>query len=248
MYHRVRGLVLRGVPYKENALVLTLLTAELGRVTVSAYGARGRSGRLAAGTQTLCWSEFVLEERRGRLTCGEASVLESFEGLRKELSALALGAYFARLLELVCAENVPDEPSLRLGLNALYAVGGALWPQEHIKAAFELRLLAGAGFRPRLESCAVCGAAEPAEPMFSPLAGLVHCRGCGAGVQGASLPLDAESLAAMRYVTDAPPKRVFSRPPVGEDSARRFHRAAESFARAQLELPGAALDYWKKVR
>ena len=242
MYATTRGLVLRGVRYKEADLLLTVLTEERGKLTIRARGALRRNSRLGAASQALCWSEFTLFGSRGRWTADEASALEQFLGLREDIAQLALGTYFAELLDTVCAEEAPEGPALRLALNALYALSRGIYGPEHVKSVFELRLMCLAGFEPEVAACGVCGRTDPAEPMFSPEMGLVHCRACGA-----ALPLDGESLAAVRHIVSAPAKREFSFV-IPEESERRLSRAAEAFVRWQLDRGFSSLDYWKSVQ
>ncbi len=103
------------------------------------------------------------------------------------------------------------------------------------------------GFEPEAAVCGVCGRPDVAEPMFSPASGMVHCRACGTVAEGGSVPLDGESLAALRHIVSAAPKKEFAFA-IPEDAERRLARAAESFVRRQLDRGFASLDYWKSVQ
>ncbi len=250
MAETFKGLVLREVRYKESDRMLTLLTDRHGLISIKAQGALGRKSRIAAATQLLCFSEFSVSEARytgGRWRIDAASVIDQFEGLREDFANLALGVYFAELLATVCAEDVPDTAALSLGLNALYALSRRLYEPEHIKAVFELRLMASEGFEPVLDGCGVCGRREVTEPMFSPVSGLLHCRGCSGAVSGGSLPLDADSLTAMRHAVHAEPKKIYNFVILPE-SEERLGRVAELFCARQLDRLLPSLDYWKSVK
>lgn len=247
MYATVRGLVLREVRYKEADRLLTLLTEDRGKLTVRARGALRKGSRLGAASQTLCWSEFTLFGNKGRWTADEGSTLEQFLGLRGDIAALALGAYFAELLDTVCAEDLPDSAALRLGLNALYALSRGLFDPARIRSVFELRLMCLEGFRPELDACGVCGRADVAEPMLALGDGMLHCRACGAGAFGASLPLDGEALAAARHIVNAPAKKEFAFS-IPERAQERLSRACEAYVRRQLDRSFSSLDYYKSVK
>ena len=60
MHLTTKGLVLREVNYKESDKILTVLTAEEGKLTVSARGCSKKGSALAAASQLLVWSEFTL--------------------------------------------------------------------------------------------------------------------------------------------------------------------------------------------
>lgn len=247
MFMTTKGLVLREVRYKEADRILTLLTEERGKITVRARGALRKGSRMAAATQTLCFSEMTLFGNKGRWMVEEASTAEQFLGLREDFADLSLGIYFAELLETVCAEDVPDKTALSLGLNALYALSRKLYDPEHIKAVFELRLMCAEGFEPEVSRCAVCGRADVQEPLFSPEAGLLYCRGCAGVVMGGAIPLEEGALAAVRHVVTAPPKKIYNFA-IDEEAAKRFRRLCESFAARQLDRLLPSLDYWKSVK
>lgn len=247
MHLTTTGLVLREVRYKEADRILTVLTADQGKLTVKARGALRKGSRIGAASQPLCYSEFTMFGNRGRWTADEGVSLEQFLGLREDIAQLALGAYFAELLDTVCPEDVPVPRTLSLALNALYALSHGIYGAEHVKAVFELQLLCLEGFLPEVEACGVCGKVAVDEPMFSPVSGLVHCRDCGSVVPGGSVPLDREALDAMRYIAAAEPKKAFSFV-IPEESEMRLGKACESFVRQQLDRNFYSLDYWKSVK
>ena len=246
MYKTFHGLVLREVRYKESSKILTVLTEEEGKITAEARGALRKGSKFAASAQNLVWSEMTFFENRGRFILTEGSVLEDFAALRGDLAEYALGCYFAELLETVSDEDSPDSALLHLGLNALFALSRKLYPPEHIKAVFELRLMCLSGFAPMLDRCADCGSREPEQPRFSVYGSAVHCAGCAPAAPGKSLPLCADSLEAMRYVCVAAPRKIYSFT-LEEPAARRFYRVCEEYALAQLDRGFKTLDYWKSV-
>lgn len=244
MFNTTKALVLREVRYKEADRILTLLTESDGKITAKARGALRKSSRTAAATQQLTWSEMTLFGNRGKWTVNEASVLDGFDGLRTDLEAFALGAYFAECLEALSVEDQPDPALLQLGLNSLYALSRGLYAPWLIKASFELRLMALAGYTPDLDACASCGK-EPDRPVLSLQDGRVSCAACPHG--GETLPLCTESLAAMRYILSAPAKRLFSFSVEGA-AADRLAYAAEAYLLRQAERRFGTLEYYKQVR
>lgn len=244
MFVRTRGLVLREVPYKESDKILTLLTEEQGKITVKARGARRKNSPLSAATQQLTYSEFTLFESRGRWTVNEAEAAALFPELREDLDKLALGCYFAQVLEQTGDEDQPTPGLLRLGLNALYALGKLPRPAGLIKAAFELKALALSGYQPDLEACRVCGG-EPRDPWFSLTQGVVSCGEHRQG-EGPWLALTPGVLHAMEHVLWGEEKRLFSFALEPEDLAR-FGEVCEGFLLRQLDRRFSTLDFWKSL-
>ena len=223
-----RGLVLRATETKEADYILTVLTAEHGRLAVIARGARRRSSKLAAACQHLAFSELVLYRRGSWHYLDEASTIALFDGLRADLEKLSLASYFAEMAEAVTSEDLPSGEVLSLLLNSLYALDTLDRPNELVRAAFELRLLALSGYEPLLDDCAMCGRTDPVEPVFD------AAQGVGA-------------LAAMRHIVGAPSKRLLSFT-LEPASLARLSVACETFAAVQLDRRFRTLDFYKSIR
>lgn len=241
----IKGLVLRVTETKEADDILTVLTAEHGRLPVIARGARRKNSRLAAACQHLAFSELVLYRRGEWHMLDEASTITLFDGLRTDIEKLSLASYFAELTEAVTGEELPAGEILSLLLNALYALDTLDRPQELVRAAFELRLLSLSGYEPLLDGCAVCGESEPSEPVFDVMQGVVLCRKC-AGLSG-GVPLDAGALAAMRHIVGAPMKRLLSFA-LSSPSDRYLSAASEAFTTAQLDRHFKTLTFYKSIK
>ena len=167
MHITTKALVLRGVDYKESDRILTLLTQEQGKLTASARGCRKKGSAIAAGCQLLAWSEMVLYDYQGRWAVKEAAAERLFQGVRDDIERLALGCYFAEAAELLAVEGESSPELLSLTLNSLHALDKMQEkPLALVKAAFEWKAMALAGYEPLIDGCAVCGAAVPEEPRF----------------------------------------------------------------------------------
>ena len=230
----VGGLVLRVTDTKESDKILTVLTAELGRISVIARGARQKNSRLAAASQLFAWSEMTLYKRGEWYYLSAADPMELFAGLQTDLVRLSLAAYLSELTEFVAGEDTPAPELLRLLLNGLYALAALKKPPTAVKPAFTFRLLALAGFEPMADGCAVCGAETPEQPVLDAVHG------------GQDVPLSEAALAALRHILQGPDKKLyaFSLP---EDDLKLLDRAAEAFAAAQLERNFRTLGYYKAV-
>ena len=207
-YIVTRGIVLRETETKEADNILTLLTDKCGNIAVIARGARRKSCKYAACAQSLAYSEWTLYQKGDWYYANEGSTLELFNGLRKDLDAMALGFYFAELTEAVTAEDTPAPELLRHLLNGLYALAALGKPAALVKPAFELKLLCLAGYEPLADSCAYCGNPDPEQPMLDVVQGVLRCGTCGVQERSLSMPLCPSSLAALRHIVYGDPKRL----------------------------------------
>lgn len=246
MHITTKALVLRGVDYKESDRILTLLTQEQGKLTASARGCRKKGSAIAAGCQLLAWSEMVLYDYQGRWAVKEAAAERLFQGVREDIERLALGCYFAEAAELLAVEGESSPELLSLTLNSLHALDKMQEkPLAQVKAAFEWKAMALAGYEPLIDGCAVCGAAVPEEPRFHLREGVLHCAGCRGGVgEGISMPLPLPALAALEHIVHGDPRRLFSFR-LGEEDLRQLGDGAEAYLHTQLERGFSTLDYYK---
>jgi len=248
MHITTKALVLRGVDYKESDKILTLLTADLGKITASARGCRKKGSPIAAGCQLLCWSEMVLYEYQGRWAVKEAVTGREFRGVREDLEKLALACYLSEVTETLALDEMPCPELLSLTLNSLHALEKLNKPQPLIKAAFELKAMCLAGYEPLLDGCAVCGEEIAEDPRFHLREGILHCASCRSELgDGISMPLDEGALGAMRHVAWGDPKRLFS-VVLGEDSLKRFADVSEAYLHTQLERGFHTLDFYKSIK
>ena len=246
MYLTTKGLVLRVTSYNDHDSLLTLLTPNHGKLTVKARGLRRKNSPLTAPCQLLAFGEFTLFEYRSMYTINEAFSVELFTPLRRDLQKLSLGTYFAQAAELLSQEDLPNPELLSLVLNCLHALSKMDVSENLVKAVFELRLMCLSGYVPFLDCCTGCGCENSEFPRFSINGGNLHCAECPSGSVGISLPLCSQSLAAMRYITIAHPKKIFSFSLEG-DALKRLCDACEGYVLAQLERGFSSLDSWKCV-
>lgn len=244
-YIVLRGLVLRETEIKETDKILTLLTAERGKLPVIARGARRKNCKFAACAQSLAWSEWTLYRRGQWYYASEGTTLQLFNGLRGDLEAMALGFYLAELTEAVTAEEEPAWELLRHLLNGLYALAAMCKAPALVKPAFELKLLCLAGYEPLADACAVCGSPEPENPRLDVAQGVLRCGGCSGG-GGRTMPLCEASLAALRHIVYGDPRRLYAFR-LGPEPLKRLSDAAEAFLNAQLERSFRTLDFYKSL-
>ncbi len=61
--------MLRATDYLENDKILTLLTAEMGKITAGIKGVKKAGAKLKFAAQPFCFAEYILEI--GRASCRE---------------------------------------------------------------------------------------------------------------------------------------------------------------------------------
>lgn len=245
MYMTIQGIVLRVTDYNDRDALLTLLTREQGKLTVKARGLRRKNSPLTAPCQLLAYGEFTLFEYRGQYTVNEAQSIELFMPLRRDLTKLSLGTYFAQVTELLSQEDYPSPELQSLLLNCLFALSKLSIPENQVKSVFELRAACLSGYTPDLFGCHVCGDQSPER--FDLSAGHLECSECRSRESnGIRMPVSASVLDAMRYICLCDPKKLFSFQ-IGTDTLQQLSALTEAYLTTQLERGFSTLDFYKSL-
>ena len=245
MYLNIQGIVLRVTDYNDRDALLTVLSRNHGKLTVKARGLRQKNSPLIAPCQLLAYGEFTLFEYRGMYTINEAHSIELFTALRRDLTKLSLGTYFAQAAEVISQEDLPNPELQSLLLNCLYGLSKLNLPEPLVKSVFELRAACLAGYTPDLYGCHICGSQTP--DRFDLTAGQLECRGCrNHESDGIRMPVTPGLLEAMRYICLCDPKRLFGFQ-VGEETLEMLSGLTEAYLSTQLERGFSALDFYKSL-
>ncbi len=240
----LEGLVIRQRRIGEDDRLITILTAEAGVITVYAKNAGRFKGSMAAATELLAHSRFVLFKHKERYSLDKAEAENIFFALRQDIIKLALASYLAQL----CAELIPEGVqesggALRLLLNTLYLLEKDKRSMWQLKAVFELRLLAMLGYMPDLVACAGCGCFEAEQMFFLPHTGQLLCGGCG-GLQQQAVGLSAGVLTAMRHSIYSSPERLFQFS-LPQASMRYFAQVSQAYILTRLEHTPSTLTFFE---
>ena len=245
MYLTIQGLVLRVTKYNDKDALLTVLSQKHGKLTVKARGLLRKNSPLTGPCQLLAFGEFTLFEYRGYYTINEATSIELFHGLRKDLTRLSLATYFAQVADVLSQEDLPNPELLSLVLNCLYALDKLQLPEKQVKAVFELRSACIAGYTPELSGCFHCGAAHP--DRWNVAEGRLECANCrDYGSDGLRMPILPGALDAARYICTCDSGKLFGFR-AGEDTLENLASITEVYLTTQLEQGFSTLDFYKSL-
>ncbi len=197
---RSEAVVVRGVDFSETSRIVTLLLPARGRMACLAKGARRKGSSFGGTLDTLNRIEAIYYWKDGRevqqLT--EATVLNSYGGIKADLGRSAYCSFPLELAGRVAHENEPSQglfSTLVRGLDGMDKWQGA--PRAH--ACWQVvQLLITAGFEPSLELCADCGKPVSGPAWFAFRGGLT-CGACAGDRRVSADELDdLRALAANR--------------------------------------------------
>jgi DNA repair protein RecO (recombination protein O) len=199
---KLSAVILRTVDYGEADRVVTLLSRERGKLVAFARGARASKRRFGGGLEPFTQVTAELAERGGgdaMARLDSVSVDRSFHHIRGDLARIGCAAYAAELAGSLVRDHEPHAALFDLLLEYLARLDAAAARPAELRV-FELGALEAAGFQPRLDGCARCGAeagAGEGGAAFSPVDGGLLCERCGAGAVGTTR-LSGAAVDALR--------------------------------------------------
>jgi DNA repair protein RecO (recombination protein O) len=221
--YKTEAVVLRSIRYSEADRVLHLFSLDRGRVNAIAKGVRKTGSRFGARLEPLTRSALLLHEGRGELhTISGADIISSHEAVRADNYTLAVGLIGAEAVLKLHAEPEPQPRAYQGLCRFLDLLGGPVErapdaTHDGLGLAFQLKLLALAGYLPHLVSCASCGRDEQLVG-FSPSAGGGVCAGCLGATAG--FAVGERSVAAIEGLLDRPLASVALEPRAAADALR----------------------------
>lgn len=240
----VNGLVLKEVKLREADRILTLLTPELGIISVSARGSLRPKSKLFSASNLFSYSEWTLHEGKSIFSVDEATPIEVFFGLRESIEAVSVAAYMAEMLQIFSPTGQEAGVLLKLALNSFYLMSEKKKEPHIVKSVFELRSLSESGYQPDLEACGSCGSCDELA-FFDFGNGVLLCADC-AGKKAVAPNISVGVLSALRHIVGAPDEKLYGFS-LGSDNQNQLYRLAESYVLFHMDYPPKTLAFLKTV-
>lgn len=259
------GLVTRVVDVGVSDKLLYIITPEHGRVAVMVKGGRSPNSKNTPISQLFTYGNFEINKSNSMYWLRGGSVLNPFYDLSSDIVKVSLASYLCDIAnELTDEDDEDSDGILRLLLNSLYLIGRGEKDTRIIKAVFELRVAALAGYCPELAHCAYCRAIYSDYMYLDVMGGKLICTDCIEKRNGKELDISVEfedvphssilcgmspsALAAVRFIISAPPSRCFSFELRDGDELNELTRTAESYLLNHLERGFESLQFYKAIK
>ncbi len=244
MRRTTKGLVIREQTIGESDRLVTLLTADFGLIRAFVRKAKQIKSRLNSATALFAYSDFSLYMGKDAFVVDDASPIEVFFNLRKDIERLALAQYLVQLAYEMGDEERPQEELLRLTLNSLHLLCKGEKSLSQIKAVFEFRVLSLGGYMPDILACGNCGTYETEMMYFDVPEGKIYCRNCPKA--GADL-LPKNVITAVRFICLTESNKIFSFS-LSDENLKLLSDIAEKYAMSRVQRRLSALEFYKGLK
>lgn len=227
---KTKGIIISENNMNDYDKMVTILTPN-GKIGCSAKGARRSKSQLMAGTQFLCFGEYMLFEGSNTYTLNSCETIELFYNIRIDLDKLEYAAHITKIILDVTYENQNTYKILQLYLNTLYVISETEMDLNFVVSVFKIRLMCLLGFAPRVEKCVECGTEDVY--YFSFRDNGLKCEACSKQDTG-TIQISQSTKTALKYIVMAPAKKLFSFN-MSEENKRQLEIIAKIYTNEKLE-------------
>lgn len=210
---KVKGIVIKETPYKDNDKIITILTDSIGKISCMAKGAKKNNSPILACSQYLVYSEFILYKSNNFYYINSAEIVSTFYNFRVDFEKLEEAFELTKLLSIVVSENEDTSDILNLFLNTIYLLDKDIKDKTLVKSIFKLKLFCLIGFSPNFYRCNGCGQAFLKEDKiyYDYVSNAFICSNCYL-VENKSryININYSTLLAIKFVSLSNIKKVFS--------------------------------------
>ncbi len=205
---KTSGIIISETNLGDYDKMLTMLTPGIGKISCVAKGARRPKSALLAGTQFLCFGNYMMYKGANTYNINSCDTIEVFYNIRTDLDKLNCAVEITKIIRDVTEENENCYKILQLYLNTLYVLSETDKNSELIVSIFKMKLLCFLGYTPRIKECVNCKSAENIR-YFSIKDNGFKCENCGKQDKGA-LIMSESTVSAIKYIIMSPAKKLFS--------------------------------------
>lgn len=205
---KTKGIIIAEKVLSDFDKMLTILTPNMGKIECVAKGARRPKSLLMAGTQFLCFGDYLLYKGSDNYSMNSCETIELFYNIRTDLDKLKYAVYITKIINDVTMENQNNYKVLQLFLNTLYVISNTDKDLDLVISIFRLRLLSIIGFRPEIKECKSCRETEKLTK-FSIKDNGFKCETCGKQDKGA-IDMNETTRDAIRYIILSDAKKIYS--------------------------------------
>jgi len=205
---KTKGIVIREVPYNDTDKILTLITGDFGKISVSARNSRRNGSRAAYGTQVLTYGEYILYKSSSGFSLNSCDVIANYYNLASDLVRFTHAAHILEMAGDAVQDPASSARILSLILYALHALNKGRNPLL-VSSAFALKLMQITGYPPHVSSCAVCDKFDIETIYFSFKSCGFICEDC-APQDPDAIMTDAGVAKAILYVLCAEKSGIFN--------------------------------------
>lgn len=240
----VTGMVLSAQAIGETDKRVTILTAENGKISAFAKGAKKPRSALVAATNPFVFGDFEIFVGRSSMTVIRADIKNYFNEVSTDLESVYYGSYFLELADYYTRENNDDKEVLKLLYTTIRALCHKGIPNKLIKLVYEYKMMVINGEYPGVFECMVCGSKDdPAG--FSFVNNGIICRECSGSVRDFKA-LDTSTIYALQFITNSPVEKLYTFT-VNDTVLHELERIVRHYIRQSVDIKLKSEEFLRDI-
>ncbi|MEM7028019.1 MAG: DNA repair protein RecO [Chloroflexota bacterium] len=244
----VDAIILRRRDFSEADRLLTVLTADHGKMRLLAKGVRKTKSRKAGHLELFMHTALQVAEGRNFGIVTQADTVQAYRALREDLDKISHAYYLSEMIDRFTEDNDPSFALFELMALTLARLSDGNPIEQFLSVRyFDLHLLRITGYQPQLHFCVSCNNRIEAEDnYFHGLDGGILCPTCGEKRPRARrLPLSA--LKVLRFLQTRPWEEA-AKLKLTENTQRDVERVVLDYISVILERKLKSIDFLKRLR
>lgn len=196
-----QGIVLKAMPYKESALLVSVFTLEFGKLTLNARGAAKVTSKNAPSVVPMTLSELTITPRKGLCPLIRGQAMTHFSHLEQSFESQVVASYLLEYFYRYVEENKPSQAHFDMLKDTLSALDAG-YSYLYVYALIDAFIMKNNGVELAVDGCVYCG--KKAVVDFSVDDGGFLCKEHHQG----PIHYDVKTLQAIRYLYKTEMKNV----------------------------------------
>ena len=243
-YVKTRGIVVREVKAGDCDKILTIVTEDLGKISVSARGVRRNRNRYSAGTQVFSYCDWVLYKGKNTYILNTCDIISSFYEIREDMTLLTYAAHMLHLINYITYENQPAKEPLKVLMYALNSLLNKDRTPDLIIRVYALKMVQLMGFEPHVLGCHLCGTREINDIFFSfEQCGFV-CEQCQK--ENDAIPIKTGTAKALIYVLCASSREAFGFE-LSPEVLKNFSAVVDRYVDERLDKKYSKMSFLQEI-
>ena len=198
-----RGIILGSREYKEKDRLVTVLTPDMGLITVCAKGTAKPGSRNAFASVPFMLCDLVLTVSHGYYYLKDGSVIENNAGIMNSLEAMTVASHISECLKDSAYDTGDARQAYELAVYAFFVLSQDPDKYLTVYSAFNWRLLTLLGLTVEYVNCEVSGTPVTREGRY--ILSLT-----GGSINESSSGMCGDSVMALNYFAECELKDLFA--------------------------------------
>lgn len=178
-HYKTEGIVLKTNNFGEADRLITIFSADYGKIRAIAKGIRRAKSKFGARLEPFSYVKLLLYKGRNLDIVTQTEVIDSFRKIREDFNRFLYGSIVLDLVQRTVLEGEENEKIFLLTKTFLDKLIKPVKSYSLLVSAFEIKLISFLGFRPVLDKCVKCKKEIKKNSVwFSFSSGGIKCENC----------------------------------------------------------------------